>query len=89
LIPLNDGTIFDIFTHENRKRTSLDRYTTTINAKYIFDQTEATQNAMNEVYNCLHQIMCEREELTVFFILLLAIYISGIITDKTFMIWFW
>ncbi|HRP37381.1 MAG TPA: DUF5906 domain-containing protein [Candidatus Dojkabacteria bacterium] len=83
LIPLNDGSVFNIYTHERRTRTPLDRYTSTINAKYVQHENEVSQ----DVQQCLFKIMCERQELMQLLLTCLGFYISGDTRDKTFMIW--
>lgn len=88
-MPLNNGQLFNIFTHESRMRTPKDRYTATINANMDEDSDpDVEAESINYVYNLINRMMSEKERITLFFIMMLGIYISGDIRDKTFQIWY-
>lgn len=80
LIPLNNGELFNIFTHESITRNKSHFYSKTINAK--FDNTIDTSVA----YDFFNKLMCEQQIMTQFLIQLLAVYITSDMSDKSFAI---
>jgi len=94
LIPLNDGTNFNIFTHESVPRTVGDknRFTRCINAhidtsiKNIIPDNNDIESPHRIIWNILFQIFCEDVEYLLYFLTIGGIYISGDLSDKTFAI---
>lgn len=90
-LPLNDGTLFNIFTHEIRRRNIMDLYTFTLEAHIVNDiksikPDDNSSTAHKVVWKFFFELMSEDEEMTIFLITTLAIYISGDVRDQSFMI---
>src|SRR5436853_1074135 len=90
-LPLNDGFLFDIFTHERRLRSPRDLYTFTLRAHIdnsitTIKPTDDSPESHHIIWKFFNQLMSENEEMTIFLITTLAIYISGDVKDQSFMI---
>ncbi len=94
IIPLNDGTNFNIFTHESTPRTVNDknRFTRCINAhidpsiKSIVPDEKDDKSAHRIIYDLLLQIFWNQKDLLETFLIFGGVYISGDVTDKSFAI---
>jgi P4 family phage/plasmid primase-like protien len=91
-LPLNNGTLFNIFTYESRLRTPKDFYTFTINAHITDTVTSIKPNEGSSedhkfAWKFFYDLMSHDEEKTLFLIKRLAIFISGNLLDQSYMIW--
>jgi P4 family phage/plasmid primase-like protien len=82
-IPTRDGKICNIHTGDLRDRVPSDRYTLTVNATYRSDFSEADLAEVNMLFD---QLMCGDPEMAAYLPVLLAIYISGNLVDKSYAI---
>lgn len=92
-IPLNDGTLINIFTGEQRTRTINDYYTHTINACYsneglIYENSKFIEKDGTNILDFFNKICCEKPDWVEYLLTLLAVYISGDYTDKSFCIFY-
>lgn len=84
-IPLNDGMMYNLFTGEHRQRTREDKCTYTINAKYVREPDKSDQDFVMDFF---FKFASENQVMMDYLLENLAIYISGDISDKTYMIIF-
>lgn len=90
-LPLNDGSMFNIFTHERRTRTLNDHYTYTLNAS-ITDSVksvapdETSTDTHKQIWSFLSFLMNGDEDMVLFLIKTLGIYIGGNMDDHSFLI---
>lgn len=95
-LPLNDGTLYNIFTGESRIRTVNDYYTfcvqghinpeiNSIKPDIPPDLDKNGYNPHQMMWRFFYELLSEDEEMTIFFLTSLAIFISGDITDQSFM----
>ena len=87
-IPMNDGRNLNLFTGEIKDRSITDRFTHSINAhidpniKSIIPD-ESSSEAHKYTWDFFYKICCEDVEFALFLILVIAISISGDVSDQT------
>lgn len=84
-IPTNDGRLISIKNLASRDRVPTDLYTYVVNAKYDVSMPPEKYSTM---FNYFLQVMNGNKEMTYFLLQRLGIYISGSISDKSFMIFY-
>src|SRR5205085_1241519 len=102
IIPMNDGYNINIFTLQRTKRTIKDFYTFSINGYFdpIITSIIPQYNVKNDssesmftiidahklIYDFFWKITCEDQELIIYLIKMLGIYISGDYKDQSLLI---
>jgi hypothetical protein len=96
IIPMNDGNNINIFTNEIIPRifdgtTGSIKYTKSINAAFdpsitTIEPNENSSKAHKEAYQFFMEIMYEEVHLVKWLIIMLGVYISGDLADKSFLI---